>query len=362
MTMKNSQFNSVNLTKRTPSGKPKGTKISPPTEAPANTSLSPLFSSPKKTYSNRKKQKKAPVVHQNTPRDNKPTDTNDALETAAISKMGSYYTATQSSSSSRSNNDPFGDLIDINDIEKSTPSPCKPVKKRAKSEEFKVEGLIEISDDDDEPDSGNRSVTQYDDVIRKYKNKNIPKPIPTRVELLKRAEKYIDVIEDIISGKIGTSCYYELAKKQCMESPHETMSNSDKFKIKWDKYFGGYYGFQRQSIIGNYIMDKLESKLIKFSNKNRTASYWNISQFSTYVLANEIIIRLIMEDMELDFDAAESFCQQTTDYGIIVADASDIDATSVKSTPVKNKKKKKWTTADDSDDVILMPTTKKQKS
>ena len=50
-----------------------------------------------------------------------------------------------------------------------------------------------------------------------------------------------------------------------------------------------------------------------------------MSQFSTYVLANEIIIRMIMEDMNLDFDKAEKFCLETVDYGIVVADSIEVD-------------------------------------
>ena len=49
-----------------------------------------------------------------------------------------------------------------------------------------------------------------------------------------------------------------------------------------------------------------------------------MSQFSTYVLANEIIIRMIMEDMNLDFDKSEKFCLETVDYGIVVADSIEL--------------------------------------
>ena len=111
-----------------------------------------------------------------------------------------------------------------------------------------------------------------------------------------------------------------------MKSDRETMPALDKWRIKWEKYYGGYYGFQRQSIIGAYILDRYEKKLTKFCKDNKTARYWNMSQFSTYVLANEIIIRMIMEDMNLDFDKANfEFCLETVDYGIVVADSIEVD-------------------------------------
>lgn len=54
-------------------------------------------------------------------------------------------------------------------------------------------------------------------------------------------------------------------------------------------------------------------------------SYWSIPSFATHVLANEIIIRMIMEDLNLDFETAEKFCQESTDYGIVIADKVDIE-------------------------------------
>lgn len=48
------------------------------------------------------------------------------------------------------------DLIDVKALEKSTPSPEKTRKPAmSKSDEFKIEGLIEVSDDDDDDDGVN---------------------------------------------------------------------------------------------------------------------------------------------------------------------------------------------------------------
>ena len=50
------------------------------------------------------------------------------------------------------------DLIDVKALEKSTPSPEKTRKPAmSKSDEFKIEGLIEVSDDDDDDDGGKSS-------------------------------------------------------------------------------------------------------------------------------------------------------------------------------------------------------------
>lgn len=241
------------------------------------------------------------------------------------------------------------DLIDLTAFEKSTPSPEKTrLPDSAKSDNFKVEGLIEVSDDDDDVDKSKTNTTgassfvekldpknllhsleehnkdKYKDVLRKYKRLNIPKPIKYKSLLLERADAHMKVIKKILEQKQEPSVYYYLARKQCYKSKHETMSPQEKWTIEWESYFGGYYGFQRQSIIGNHILEKYENRLLKFSNGNKTVSYWTVPQFSTYVLANEVIIRMIMEDMNMDFKEAEAFCQKTTDYGILVADAIDV--------------------------------------
>lgn len=303
--------------------------------SPIHDMFSPTKLSPRASKTYKKRPKGKILVHDN------------ALETNKVKKLGEYQEIIVKP---RKSLDPF-DLIDINHIEKSTPSPVKMTKKRKTETSFKVEGLLEISDDDDydadklknnvnsQPKTLNEKIdsnnilhsleqqnrSKYHDVLKKYKNKKIPKPIVSRKALLVRANKYMDLIPKILGGKLSTSIFYEYAKAQKMKSEHETMSTLDKWRIKWEKYCGGYYGFQRQSIIGAQILDKYEKKLTRFCKSNKTASYWNPSQFSTYVLANEIIIRMIMEDMNLDFDKAEKLCLETVDYGIVVADSIEVD-------------------------------------
>ena len=303
--------------------------------SPIHDMFSPTKLSPRASKTYKKRPKGKILVHDN------------ALETSKVKKLGEYQ---EIIAKPRKSLDPF-DLIDINHIEKSTPSPVKMAKKRKTETGIKVEGLLEISDDDDNDndklkekdksqpktlnekfDSNNilhsldqQNRSKYDDVLKKYKKKKIPKPIVSRKELLARANKYMDLIPKILGGKLNTSIYYEYAKAEQVKSDRETMPALDKWRINWEKYYGGYYGFQRQSIIGAYILDRYEKKLTKFCKDNKTARYWNMSQFSTYVLANEIIIRMIMEDMNLDFDKAEKFCLETVDYGIVVADSIEVD-------------------------------------
>ncbi|RLV95185.1 Restriction of telomere capping protein 4 [Spathaspora sp. JA1] len=170
-----------------------------------------------------------------------------------------------------------------------------------------------------------QSQSKIDSIKRKYKGKGIPNPIVSRKSLIERSEKHLTTVTKILRGKHPPSFYYELAKKQKENSIHETMGSVEKWKVNWESYYGGYYGLKRQSIIGTLIQNRLQQQLKRSVKTNRTVSYWTIPRFCTYVLANEIIIRMIMEDMNCDFDEAEEIIRTTTDYGIVVADSVEVE-------------------------------------
>ncbi|CCG24137.1 hypothetical protein CORT_0E05520 [Candida orthopsilosis Co 90-125] len=235
----------------------------------------------------------------------------------------------------------FG-VINLSQI---TPSPSKNKKPVITG---KIEGLLEISDDEDGDTKrtkkrrrNNASTISLEpinllnsfeeakygsrrDILRRYKSKRIPAPITTRSELLKRARVHFKDLGHIIAGEKSPSEYYVKAKELQRNSAHETMTAKEQTKVDWEQFYGGYYGFQRQSIIGNEITKVCKNDLQKH-RKNPTMSYWSIPSFATHVLANEVIIRMIMEDLNLDFEAAEKFCQESTDYGIVIADKVDIE-------------------------------------
>lgn len=368
MSSKSKKYESLNRYKRLPNtgsspvtiGKPIDPQ--PITSSPTKHSIFSPTNSPVKRKPSYKRLKV--IVH---------SDDLHLFESNSPKKHGSYLEMSSPVKASKA-----FDLIDVKALEKSTPSPEKTRKPAmSKSDEFKIEGLIEVSDDDDDDDGGKSSKTtglssfvekldpknllhsleehnkdKYKDVLQKYKRYNIPKPIKYKSKLLERADKHMKVIRKILEQKQEPSSYYYLARKQCYKSKHETMSAQEKWSIEWESYFGGYYGFQRQSIIGSYILEKYENKLLKFSNGNKTVSYWTVPQFSTYVLANEIIIRMIMEDMNMDFKEAETFCQKTTDYGTMVADAIEV-------VNEEYHESESETNPDDSD-VILVPSKKRK--
>jgi hypothetical protein len=149
-----------------------------------------------------------------------------------------------------------------------------------------------------------------------------PAPILSRALLRQRCTPHLDIVPQILAGKISTCYIYPMAKAAAARSPHATMSQLEKFEVDWRRYFGGYYGFERQSFIASLILDRYTAELLA-AHHNKVVSYWTTAGFATFVLANEVIIRLIMADFGCGFERAEAIMRESTDYGLEVADATD---------------------------------------
>ncbi|ABN68311.2 predicted protein [Scheffersomyces stipitis CBS 6054] len=324
-----------------------GSRISPPeNESPTRiaTHSQQLFESRPdhinvKTYKRRNTAKK-PYIHISKKSDPilRTRDSSSFLDLEGETNS-SIYSKYDNELRSDSDIDDFdAGLIDLEDIGKT--------QNIQKSHDYsdEVEGLIQVVEDENTDrvpsvsDSfalkiANGNVLQVmkehqesktDAVIDKFKKYAFPSPIRSRKELMRRADKYFDVLPLILKGKQAPSAYYLLAKNQANSSVHETLSATEKWQINWDKFCGGYYGFKRQSLIGNSISVKL-AKELRAAHRNKTVSYWTTSGFATHVLANEVIIRMAMEDLSCDFDSAERIVMESVEYGKVIADATEIE-------------------------------------
>lgn len=164
---------------------------------------------------------------------------------------------------------------------------------------------------------GNFHQLNSDKVREKYNNTRFPLP-NSKANLKERAEKHIEIVPRILAGEEELSFYYTLALDQRKLLKHSTMTLEERWDINWSKYIGGFYGLQRQLFISTMIQNKYNDLLSKSTNK--TVKYWTPDMFATYVLANEIILKLVMEDMELLKPEAEKLMKDTVDFGFKVAD------------------------------------------
>ncbi|ODV70390.1 hypothetical protein HYPBUDRAFT_89454, partial [Hyphopichia burtonii NRRL Y-1933] len=168
------------------------------------------------------------------------------------------------------------------------------------------------------------NLDRINEVKKNYQHYNFPPPIKSRKLLKSRTLKYLDLIPSIIKGKIASK-YYNLAYQQQKTSSNSKMSKDEHWQISWNKYVGGYYGLERQHFINLVILSKWRNLINSKELSNPTLRYWTTNDFSAYVLANEIIIRLVMEDMHCSQSKAEDIINKTTEYGTIVMDSIPLE-------------------------------------
>lgn len=151
----------------------------------------------------------------------------------------------------------------------------------------------------------------------KFASLNIPSPTNSKKELKTRVLSHKSIIPHILNGTTA-SHYYNLAKQQYKSSNNSSMTKADNWQINWASFIGGYYGLKRQQFVALILLSEFKSLIQNI--KNATVSYWNYHQFTTYVLANEIIIRLVMKDMHCSQIKAENIILETHEYGQFITD------------------------------------------
>lgn len=155
----------------------------------------------------------------------------------------------------------------------------------------------------------------------KYSTAGLPLPKSKRALRL-AVQPLLPIVPKLLSGEEPSSIYYTLALQQRRKLPNATMSLQERWDISWVNFIGGFYGLQRQLYISLLIQEQYSDVLRK--SKNKTVAYWLPDMFSTYVLANEIIIRLVMADLDISMAKAEAFLRDTVDYGCHVADEIEL--------------------------------------
>lgn len=165
-----------------------------------------------------------------------------------------------------------------------------------------------------------RNKLSKEEIALKYGTEQHPDPIISKQSLLQKCLEHLSIVPLILKGKLDTCYLYPLAKLTAKSSVHETMTQAEKFEINWSKFFGGYYGFQRQSFIASIILNNFDRELQQANRTNKVVAYWTINGFATFILANEIILRMIMKDFDCTLERAEVIMRETSEYGIEVAD------------------------------------------
>ncbi|EDO19075.1 hypothetical protein Kpol_2000p40 [Vanderwaltozyma polyspora DSM 70294] len=185
-----------------------------------------------------------------------------------------------------------------------------------------------------------KEFTQRDFLIKKLEvrakyNKEFKLPqVLYHDEIIEAIKPYMDIIIQLLKGKLQ-SVYYDSAKQAFLNSERAILSAHEFRALDLKKFQAGYYGLRRQLCVGEYIYDIYKEKIC--SLKSPTARWWGPRDFSSYVLAPELLISVCIEEMGLKDDPnyfddnnegsgesarskAYSILQDTVKFGQIVAD------------------------------------------
>ncbi|KAG0668963.1 Restriction of telomere capping protein 4 [Maudiozyma exigua] len=160
-------------------------------------------------------------------------------------------------------------------------------------------------------------------ITKKYK---LP-PIISLNEIGNKCGPFLNTALDILNGKVQSG-YYSRAKQMSKESKVSYLSTNEMRRLDLTYFFAGYYGLMRQYLVGQMIVNEFRDKLER--SKSPVLRWWGTEDFSSYVLAPDVLTELCISEMGLkpgkeedEVDVKErvfSLFQDTKDFGLKIAD------------------------------------------
>ncbi|GMM27881.1 Rtc4 protein [Martiniozyma asiatica (nom. inval.)] len=139
------------------------------------------------------------------------------------------------------------------------------------------------------------------------------------LEIDKVVKELQNYIIDILKGKVG-SFFYTQAKNIQRKSKRNMITDDELISLPKNIYYG-YIGSKRGFLIAISILDNLEIKNIvdNVSLTNNVMQFWGIDAFAQYVLAPEVIAKIIMKEKNLkDLELAYDEMEYSNDYGFYI--------------------------------------------
>ena len=138
------------------------------------------------------------------------------------------------------------------------------------------------------------------DISKKVKTEiesryDIP-PIVDSTKLLRQCEPVLKIVKYILKGYIP-SAYYNNAKMLSQQSNKPFFSLHDIPMSSLNKFLAGFYGWKRQTIVGERFFHKYEKELIQ--SKSPVVKWWGAKDFAIYVLAPEVLTLVAILKMKI---------------------------------------------------------------
>ena len=162
---------------------------------------------------------------------------------------------------------------------------------------------------------------------KEYTEKYKLPPILKLDDLQDKCQPFLHTAMDLLDGKIPSG-FYMAAKAIFKNSNSAILSTRQLRQLDLSQFSAGFYGLMRQYVVSEMIVKEYEKKLK--ANRSPVLKWWGIEDFSTYVLAPEVLISLCIsemgmkpgkgEDMEEVRERAYELFENTREFGSKVAD------------------------------------------
>ncbi|GAV48492.1 hypothetical protein ZYGR_0I07890 [Zygosaccharomyces rouxii] len=149
-------------------------------------------------------------------------------------------------------------------------------------------------------------------------------------ELLEKATPLLPIVRDMYRGVVDS--HYKFEANEMRQSSQRAILSVQEFRsMDLTKFTAGYYGMKRQFKIGEIILQKYKSFLLK--RQGDTMKWWGVSDFAHYVLAPEVLVSLCIKEMRLSDDVYDKNAREraydifanTIKFGTVVADQSPLE-------------------------------------
>lgn len=127
------------------------------------------------------------------------------------------------------------------------------------------------------------------------KKYHLPPPMYSS-DLLERCKPLLKIVKLILKGSVSSS-YYIDARSLSKQSRKPFFSLHHVPMSELNKFMAGFYGWKRQTLLGEFISTKYKNELSR--NKSPVLKWWGVKDFATYVLAPEVLAIMSILQMKI---------------------------------------------------------------
>ncbi|KAL8686824.1 MAG: hypothetical protein Q9218_006840 [Villophora microphyllina] len=138
----------------------------------------------------------------------------------------------------------------------------------------------------------------------------------------RRLPRYEDKIVEILNGS-RRSFYRNAFEDQVRSGMNRTLQQSMMSGSGWEGLNVGYYGTKGARILMDYTMSKFASRIRRLASIDRLVSAGGVSGFVQAVLAPELAVMLVKDDMKVEEEQAREILKESSEVGNLLNEEED---------------------------------------